>query len=41
MQPTIWKNANGTWSHRYDAECEWQDETACRTDYQFHQEWRR
>lgn len=35
---TVWKNANGTYSHHKDAQREWADETACRTDLRFHNE---
>jgi hypothetical protein len=37
--PVIWRNANGTFSHHRDAQREWEDETFCRTDLRFHQEW--
>lgn len=35
----VWQNANGTFSHHKDAEREWADEAACRTDLRFHSEW--
>lgn len=35
----VWQNANGTFSHHKDAKREWADETACRTDLRFHQDW--
>lgn len=38
-KPTVWKNPNGTFSHHKDAQREWADETACRTDLRFHNEW--
>ena len=40
-KPTIWQNANGTWSHHKDAKCEWADRISCETDLRFHEEWAR
>lgn len=39
-QKQIWRNADGSWSHGYDAKRRWSDKAACETDYRFHREWR-
>ena len=39
MTVTIWKNANGTWSHHMDHNGEFASEEACRTDLRFCKEW--
>lgn len=41
QRPTIWQNSNGTFSHHMDAQREWADETGCKADLKFHQEWAR
>jgi hypothetical protein len=35
----IWQNDNGTWSHRFDAQRQWEDRTGCVTDLRFAKEW--
>lgn len=39
VRALVWQNANGTFSHHRDAQCEWADEASCRTDLRFHEEW--
>lgn len=36
---SVWKNANGTFSHHKDSCREWDDEVSCKTDLRFHMEW--
>lgn len=40
-RPEVWMNANGTFSHHRDHVREWDEESACRTDLRFHEEWER
>lgn len=41
IQPELWRNDDGTWSHHRDAERRWSSKSTCQTDLRFHQEWRR
>lgn len=38
---TVWRNADGTWSHPRDAARRWETRDAAETDLRFHQEWAR
>jgi hypothetical protein len=39
INPLVWRNPNGTWSHHRDSKRQWADETGCRTDLRFAEEW--
>lgn len=39
--PDVWKNDNGTWSHRKDHNGEFSDKSSAQTDLRFALEWER
>lgn len=40
-KPDVWKNDNGTWSHRKDHRGEFSDKNGAETDLRFTLEWER
>lgn len=35
----VWQNANGSFSHYMNAQCEWMDRASCEMDLRLSREW--